>query len=78
MGLCFGCYIISMSFIEEAVEALYLIDFDPERPLSEELSPEGIEFLRSLSKEVLDCMESLSPGARASLERILKDMPREV
>jgi hypothetical protein len=68
-----------MSVIEEAGEVLDLIDLiDPESPLSEELSPEGIEFLRSLSKEVLDCMESLRPGARASLDRILKDMPREV
>lgn len=68
-----------MFVIDEAVEALDLIDMtDPEKPLSEELSPEGIEFLRSLSKEVLFLLESLRPGARASLDRILKDMPREV
>jgi|694.fasta_scaffold26040_1 hypothetical protein len=65
--------------IPEATEALNLIDLiDPNKPLSEELSREGISFLRSLSQEVLECMEALSPGARASLELILKDMPREV
>ena len=68
-----------MVVIDEAVEALDLIDsINPKTPLSEELNPEGIEWLKELSQEVLDYMESLRPGARASLERILKDMPREV
>jgi hypothetical protein len=65
--------------MEEAAEALDLINtVDPERPLSEELSPEGLNFLIGLSQEVLDCMEALRPGARASLKCILKDMSREV
>jgi hypothetical protein len=65
--------------MEEASEALDLIDMvDPERPLSEELSHEGLNFLIGLSQEVLDCMEALRPGARASLKCILKDMSREV
>ena len=68
-----------LNIISEATEALNLIDLiDPNKPLSEELSREGISFLRSLSQEVLECMEALSPGARASLKRILKDMPRAV
>jgi hypothetical protein len=62
--------------INEALEALDLIDMiDPEKPLSEELSREGIEWLKGLSQEVLDCMEDLRTGAQASLECILKDMP---
>lgn len=61
--------------IEEAVEALEIMDMvNPERPLSEDLSPKGIEFLRGLRQEALMCMESLRPGARASLELILKDI----
>ncbi len=68
--------------IPEATDAIDLIDsmdpMDPEMPLSEELSPEGINFLVGLSQAVLDCMESLRPGALSSRERILKDMPREV
>ena len=68
-----------MSVIEEAGEVLNLIDLiNPESPLSEELSPEGIEFLRSLSKEVLDSLERLRPGALASRERILNDVSRKV
>lgn len=68
-----------MFVIDEAVEALDLIDsIDPKTPLSEELSPEGINFLVGLSQEVLECMEALREGALASRERILKDMPREV
>ena len=65
--------------VQDATEALDLIDMvDPERPLSEELSPEGLNFLIGLSQEVLDCMEALRPGARASLKCIIKDMSREV
>jgi hypothetical protein len=68
-----------MSVIDEATEALALIDLiDPKKPLSEELSPEGINFLVGLSQAVLDCMESLRPGARDSLERILNDVSRKV
>ncbi len=64
--------------VQDATEALDLIDMvDPERPL-EELSPEGLNFLIGLSQEVLDCMEALRPGARASLKCIIKDMSREV
>jgi hypothetical protein len=60
------------SVVEEAAEALALIDMvDPEKPLSEELSPERIHFLRNLSQEVLDCMENLRTGAQASLRSIL-------
>jgi hypothetical protein len=73
---------VDQNFVmKEAVEALDLIDMvmvDPEKPLSEELSPEGIEWLIGLSQKVLDCMEDLRPGVLASLKRIIKDMPREV
>lgn len=68
-----------LNIISDAGDAIDLIDsMDPEIPLSEELSPEGIEWLKGLSQEVLDCMESLRPGAQASLKCILKDMPRKV
>lgn len=71
---------VDQNFVmEDAGKAIDLIDMiDPEKPLSEELNPEGISFLVGLSQAVLDCMESLRPGALASLECILKDMPREV
>ncbi len=68
-----------LNIISEAGEAIDVIDMiDPKRPLSEELSPEGIEWLIGLSQKVLDCMEDLRPGVLASLKRIIKDMPREV
>lgn len=67
------------SVVEDAVYAIDLIDMvDPKKTLSEELSPEGINFLRNLSPPVLDCMKSLRPGARASLKCIINDMSREV
>jgi hypothetical protein len=73
---------VDQNFVmEEDVEALGLIDMvmvDPEKPLSEEISSLGLEFIRNLSQEVLDCMEDLRTGAQASLNLILKDMPREV
>ncbi len=75
----FSCLISGDSVVKDAGYAIDLIDMvDPEKPLSDELSPEGFNFLIGLSQEVLDCMEALRPGARASLKCILKDMSREV